>query len=46
MDTFEEEEPVDLDTVSAELKAIDTQMLDTDNTIASFCDELGIAKPF
>jgi len=46
VDTFEEEEPVDLDAVSAELKAIDTQMLDTDNTIASFCDELGIAKPF
>ncbi len=46
VDTFEEEEPVDLDAVSAELKAIDTQMLETDNTIAKFCDELGIAKPF
>jgi len=46
VDTFEEEEPIDLDVVSAELKAIDTQMLETDNTIASFCDELGIAKPF
>jgi len=46
VDTFEEEEPVDLDTVSAKLKAIDEQMLDTDNTIASFCDELGITKPF
>ena len=46
VDTFEEEEPVDLRAVSAELKAIDAQMLETDNTIASFCDELGIAKPF
>lgn len=46
VDTFEEEEPIDLDTVSAELQAIDAQMIDTDNTIASFCDELGIAKPF
>jgi len=46
VDTFEEEAPVDLDAVSAELKAIDAQMLETDNTIASFCDELGIAKPF
>jgi len=46
VDTFEEEEPVDLDAVSAELKAIDTQMLETDNTLAKFCDELGIAKPF
>ena len=46
VDTFEEEESVDLDAVSAELKAIDAQMLETDNTIASFCNELGIAKPF
>jgi len=46
VDTFEEEEPIDLRAVSAELKAIDTQMLETDNTIASFCDELSIAKPF
>jgi type I restriction enzyme M protein len=46
VDTFEEEEPVDLDAVSAELKAIDIDMAETDNTIASFCDELGIAKPF
>jgi len=46
VDTFEEEEPVDLRAVSAELKAIDAQMLETDNTIASFCDELGIATPF
>jgi type I restriction enzyme M protein len=46
VDTFEEEEPVDLDAVSTELKAIDIEMADTDNTIANFCDELGIAKPF
>jgi type I restriction enzyme M protein len=46
VDTFEEEEPVDLDAVSDELKAIDAQMLETDNTIARFCDELGITKPF
>ncbi len=46
VDTFEEEEPVVLDAVSAELKAIDAQMTETDKTIASFCDELGIAKPF
>jgi type I restriction enzyme M protein len=46
VDTFEEEESIDLDAVAKELQAIDTQMLETDNTIASFCDELGIAKPF
>ena len=46
VDTFEEEDSIDLDVVSAELKAIDAEMVDTDNTIAKFCDELGIAKPF
>jgi len=46
VDTFEEEEPVDLDAVSTELKAIDADMAETDNTIASFCDELGISTPF
>jgi len=46
VDTFEEEDPIDIDQVSAELKDIDRQMAETDNIIASFCDELGIAKPF
>jgi type I restriction enzyme M protein len=46
VDTFEEEEPVDLDAASKELQALDSEMAETDNTIASFCDELGIAKPF
>lgn len=46
VDTFEEEVPVDMDAVSAELKAVDVQMLETDNTLAKFCDELGIATPF
>lgn len=46
VDTFEEEEPVDLATVSAELQALDVQMQETDVVIQGFCDELGIAKPF
>jgi len=46
VDTFEEEEPVDLDVVSKELKALEIDMKDTDKTIASFCDELNIATPF
>jgi len=46
VDTFEEEEPVDLGAVSAELQALETEMATTDATIAKFCDELGIAKPF
>ncbi|WP_373072093.1 type I restriction-modification system subunit M [Sulfurimonas sp.] len=46
VDTFEEEEPIDLDDVSFELKALEVDMANTDETIAKFCDELGIAKPF
>ncbi len=46
VDTFEEEAPIDLDAVSNELKAIATAMQTNDATIAKFCDELGIAKPF
>jgi type I restriction enzyme M protein len=46
VDTFEEEEPIDLDKVSKELKALDSEMASTDETIAKFCDELGIATPF
>ncbi len=46
VDTFEEEEPVDLDAISKELKSIDTEMQDTDKVIAGFCNELGIKTPF
>ena len=46
VDTFEEEEAIDLDAVSQELQALEVSMKTTDETIAQFCDELGIAKPF
>jgi type I restriction enzyme M protein len=46
VDTFEEEEPVDLASVSNELKAIDTDMATTDATIADYCNQLGIVTPF
>jgi len=46
VDTFEEEEPVDLAAVSSQLKALETEMTITDATIARFCEELGIVKPF
>jgi len=45
VDTFEEEEPVNLDAVLADLKAIDSEMAGIDETIASFCKELGIEAP-
>jgi type I restriction enzyme M protein len=46
VDTFEEEEPVDLATVSSALKAIDTDLATTDATIADYCMQLGIDTPF
>lgn len=46
VDTFEDEEPIDLAAVSKELKQIDRDMVEVDATIKSFCDELGIDMPF
>ena len=46
MDTFEEEEPVDLEVVSNELQSLESNMEDTDKTISDFCDELNIKAPF
>ena len=46
VDTFEEEETIDLEKVSSELKALEIEMKTTDETIASFCRELNISTPF
>tara|TARA_R110000737_G_scaffold61221_2_gene88294 strand:+ start:7345 stop:8919 length:1575 start_codon:yes stop_codon:yes gene_type:complete len=46
VDTFEEEEPVDLTAVSQDLKALEKEIANTDSTIADFCKELGIETPF
>ena len=46
VDTFEEEEPIDLAEVTAEIKKIEEQMVDIDAKIASYCKELGIESPF
>jgi len=46
VDTFEEEEPVDLAEVAAQLKEIAERSQSTDATIKQFCDELGINTPF
>ena len=45
VDTFEEEEPVDLGAVSQELKQIDEDMKDIDEQIEGYCKELGIDAP-
>ena len=46
VDTFEEEEPVDLAAVSAELRALNVEVAGLDEEIAGFCAELGIDPPF
>ncbi|TLT08776.1 type I restriction-modification system subunit M [Aliarcobacter thereius] len=46
VDTFEEEEIIDLDKVCYELKELEISMKKTDETIEVFCKELGISTPF
>ncbi len=46
VDTFEEEEAIDLTVVSKELKNIEKEIKNTDATIAGFCKELDIDTPF
>jgi len=46
VDTFEEEQIVDLDAVSLELNGLNEKINITNKTIAKFCDELNISKPF
>lgn len=45
VDTFEEEEPIDLDEVVSELKRINEEMKEVDAEIKKYCDELGIQAP-
>jgi type I restriction enzyme M protein len=46
VDTFEEEEVVDLQAVSDDLKTLDQDMQKTDHEIADYCKQLGIDTPF
>ncbi|MCC8360651.1 type I restriction-modification system subunit M [Salinimicrobium sediminilitoris] len=46
VDTFEEEEPVDIKAVASELKALEQDMRATDDEISNFCNQLGIEQPF
>jgi type I restriction enzyme M protein len=45
VDTFEEEEKIDLGAVAVELRQIDLDMVGIDVTIRAFCDELRIESP-
>lgn len=46
VDTFEEEEAIDLAEVTAEIKKIDSVIVEADKKIADYCKELGIDSPF
>jgi len=46
VDTFEEEEPINLLDVSTELKTLETDIEKTDAIIADFCKQLNIETPF
>ena len=46
VDTFEEEDAVDLDAVTHALQAIEADMAKIDESISEFARELGIASPF
>jgi len=46
INTFEEEEPVNIAAVASELKVLETEMQTNDETIAVFCKELNIPTPF
>ena len=45
VDTFEEEEEIDLDEVVEKISKLDEEMKEIDKTIKGFCDELGIKAP-
>ncbi|MFD1259042.1 type I restriction-modification system subunit M [Entomomonas asaccharolytica] len=46
VDTFEEEAPIDINTIAKQLSEVEQQAKQTDLQLAGFCDELGILPPF
>lgn len=46
VDTFAEEDAIDLESIAEQLKALDSDLMATDATIAEFCNELSISTPF
>lgn len=46
VDTFEEEEPVDISAVAHEIQQVSATFADVDKEIAAFCQELNIETPF
>ncbi len=46
VDNFEKEAEIDIDQIAEELVELNTQMTETDKTIAGFCHQLNISIPF
>lgn len=46
VDTFEAEDSIDINAIANEIKALDLQIEENDQSIASFCAELNIKTPF
>ena len=46
VNTFEEEEPVDISAVAQQLKKLEGEMKNTDAELIAFCKELNIDTPF
>ncbi|MBZ0181388.1 MAG: type I restriction-modification system subunit M [Melioribacteraceae bacterium] len=46
VDTFEEEEPIDITAVANELKELEKEITDNDKIIEDFCKQLNIPTPF
>tara|TARA_R110002124_G_C8971374_1_gene515143 strand:- start:6305 stop:7921 length:1617 start_codon:yes stop_codon:yes gene_type:complete len=46
VDTFEEEEQIDIDSVATEIESLNTDLKENETLIASFCNELNIKTPF
>jgi type I restriction enzyme M protein len=46
VDTFEEEEPIDITAIAKEIKALEQEITETELRIAAYCKELNIEIPF
>lgn len=46
VDTFEEEEPVDLEAVAEDLRNLDSELKSNEVSLIGFCKQLGISTPF
>jgi type I restriction enzyme M protein len=46
VDTFDDEEKIDLAAISTKLTALESEITTTNKEIVGFCKKLGIAPPF